>query len=277
MMKRLLYLTGASVFAIAGLNQPVQAATITFDQTITAGANATVDSWPGFIDQYRPPSQFPPPTPPPNPDAFQTQGFTFGGYTLPVTAGRTNPELVIMLDSSACLATVGTTCADDDSLYLAAGDPFSMFIGGGVNFSLTSFDASGFFPPEGCPQYIENPENPAGPPLQLGCDDEQIIYPALFLKVVGVNSTNGLLATQTSPLTFGFASIALIDPAWGNIAKAIFLPVDAQGNVATNRLLALDNINATAVAPAAVPEPASLLLVATGLAGARRWRRRRPA
>ena len=268
--KRLLYLTGVWILVVFGLTQPARASTITFDQAITPGANASVESNP-FIAQYQPPPQ-----PGPNPDAFRTQGFTFGGYTPPVTSGRTDPELIIVLDALMCPANIGVACAtaNDNSDFLLAGDPFSMFIGGGVNFSLTGFDATGFFPQEGCPLYIEDPLQPEGPPLQLGCDDQEVIFPAQFVKVVGVTGANVVLATQISPLTSDFASIALTDPAWANIAKAIVLPVDAQGN-RVERYLAIDNINATAV-PTAVPEPASLLLLTTGLAGAgvRRWRKR---
>ena len=138
----------------------------------------------------------------------------------------------------------------------------------GAGFSLTGFDATGVFPPEGCPQFIEG--------VQLGCDESGVIFPALFIKAVPVGPGNVVLANQISPLTSAFAPILLTDPAWANIQKAIFLPVDAQGNLA-ERIMAIDNINATPTTP--IPEPASLFLLATGLAGAgaRRLRRRRAA
>lgn len=268
MNKRLLYFTSVSILVVCGLSQPARGATITFDQTITPGANATVDSEPGFIDQYNPPDQSVPGAPPPI--AFETQGFVFGGFTLPVTPTRTDTELIIMLDALLCPGNIGTTCASNGTDYLidGGGEPFSMGLPAGAGFSLTGFDATGVFPPEGCPQFIEG--------VQLGCDESGVIFPALFIKAVAVGPGNVVLANQISPLTSAFAPILLTDPAWANIQKAIFLPVDAQGNLA-ERIMAIDNINATPTTP--IPEPASLFLLATGLAGAgaRRLRRRRAA
>ena len=252
-----------AILAILGLSQPAQATIITFDQTITPGANATVNSdIPGLIVEYHTPSQQGMPAP--NPDTFLTQGFTFGGYTPPVTQSRTAPELIIMLNALQCPTLIGTSCAHDASnshFLIDGGEAFSMFIGGSNFFSLSGFDATGLFPPAGCPLFIDG--------VQPGCDDQEVILPALFLKVVGVGAGNVVLGSQTFALTSAFASMVITNPGFTSIQKAIFLPVDAQGNLA-GRIMAIDNINV-----AAVPEPASLLLLGTGLVAVVRHRKRK--
>jgi PEP-CTERM motif len=249
--KRLISLSGVALVAALGLGRTAQAATITFDSTITLGANAGGGGQPGFVDDYQ--------TPNPAifaPDAFRTQGFLFGGYTIPLTGGRTSPDLNIMLDASQCLAQIGVVCANDGSHYLLGTDPFSMFIEG-ANMSMTRFDATGLFDNAGCTL----------------CDPNGTIFPALFIKVMGVRNgapNSGIVADETFALTSGFQTFVLTDPDWANVSKAIFRPVDANGNVVA-RILAVDNINASST----VPEPASFVLLGSGLLGAIARRRRK--
>jgi len=249
LMKRL-YLVGM-VLTILGLTTQAYASSITFDSAITPGANALYIPDP-FVDTYIGPDQGT--CPPscagiPSPVTFTTDGFTFGGFTLPVTTFRTKVELNIMNDASLCATTVGAVCASDGSHYLIGGDPFSIFLSSGVtNFGFFGFDATALFDAKGCP----------------GCSDEGTLFGASFLRVIGVrNGVPGLVADETFALTPGFQSFAVTDPDWGNVSKIVIRPVDANGDL-IDRVFAMDNLQ---LSSSPVPEPASLLLLGTGLAG----------
>jgi hypothetical protein len=236
------------------VSQPAQASGITFDSTITTGSLAVLDpvGSPVFLDTYLTPSQ-----PAANADTFKTQGFTFGGYTPPVTGTtRTSPELDIMLDPSQCSAQSppGVTCASDGSHYLVSTDIFSLFPDAPLNFSISGFDASGLFGPAGCTL----------------CDNQGTIFPAPFIQVIGVRNGLTVVADETFALTFAFQTFTLSDPDWANVGKVIFRPVDASGNT-IGQIMALDNIRATSP----VPEPATVGLMGMGLLGLVLARKRR--
>ena len=79
------------------------------------------------------------------------------------------------------------------------------------------------------------------------------------------------MAQQTFTLSQVFQTFVLNnDPDWSNITRAVFEGLDANG--APDGAVGYDNINATAL-----PEPASLLLLGTGIASLAARRRAKRA
>lgn len=231
----------AFVMGVSGAAGPALAATITFDQTITSPAPPTMP-FGGLLDRYETPSLTPALT-------FETQGFQFGGFTRLVTGpSPTQPELHIILDPTLCPSPpFEAPCVSNGTQYLAADDPFGVSRGMELVYSLSTFDAAQVFGGQ-------SPE----------------ISDATTLQVFGFRLGGVLVAQETFTLSPSFQTFVLTDPDWASVVRTVFLPLDATGAPGG---VAIDNISVQAVQ--AVPEPASLVLLGTGIAGlvARRLRR----
>jgi hypothetical protein len=161
-----------------------------------------------------------------------------------------------MTDATACLDAIGTTCVVGDGTdYLVPGERFSLIVtGSSSTFALASLQAAQLFGPEGCPE----------------CDESGTIPNAAAIRVRGFRA-GALQADETFQLSGAFQTFTLSDPDFANIGRVIFDALDSDGNFLNGTTLyAIDNINARAIT--AVPEPASLMLLGTGLVALARRR-----
>jgi hypothetical protein len=153
----------------------------------------------------------------------------------------TEPEFTILLDPAPCAIFAGGPCVDNGTDYLVAEQPSSLIQAPGV-FSLSSFEASQVF-------------GPTGPCDECGTDATTLDVFGFFGGFFG----GVQVAHQAFQLSFGFQTFTLTGPNWGTLSRVIFVPRDATGAWG---LVAIDNINVSSV-----PEPASFLLLGTGIAG----------
>jgi hypothetical protein len=218
------------------------ATTITFDSPISTAFGASSAGFGGGVGtQYQSSSIFPWP-------GFLTQGFTFGTMTDPI-APNVSRELTLLENPGLCLLNLGIACASGNAHYLGFDLPVSLVQPAGMslaNFSILSFTATQIFPAGGCPT----------------CDGGAGIPNATSIRVSGFRGSN-LVAQQTFALGQGFTLFSLNnDPDWFNVGRVIFEPLGG--------LAGIDNLNVEAV-----PEPASLTLLTTGIVGAGLFVRRR--
>ena len=186
----------------------------------------------------------------------RTQGFNFGGLGTGGTGGigspNSMPGLQIMQDATKCIAVILTPCAaGDGSDYLFTSDRFSLIVPGGPFFAFASFQAMQIFGPDGCPVACSGGNGPV-------VNDASV-------RVRGFRP-GALVADETFALSGALQTFSLSDPDWLNVNRVTFEGLDAGGLPPTgNALYAIDNVNVTANA---VPEPASLVLLGTGLLAA---------
>jgi len=243
--RHLLILAAVLVCFSLAAERSAEAAPITFDAQINSPAPGdpafcplcTPTNSPGLL--YSPTN---------TPLAFSTQGFNFGGSTQGVTATTTMPELAIISDPSKCAPVLGTPCPSDGTNYLATVETFGVFAPGVNGFGISSFQASQLFVAGIC----------------VLCDLGDVLENATSIRVTGFqNGQMNIVAQQTFLLSSSFQTFILSNPNWMNVNRVVFEPLNANGESVSG--VAIDNIDVTV--PVAVPEPASLLLLATGMAG----------
>src|SRR5581483_1315062 len=157
----------AAVLILAGPVRPAHATLITFDSAITplSVGSPVLDS-PGVLVY---------PVVPPSGNAFATQNFVFGGFTIGVTPTNTTPDPSIV-DSSVCPVGFCT-----NGHFLAMSDPLAM------NSSL--------------PNTLMSISNLLA--TQVPAEADTDIPTATLLRVVGFRF-GAIVADETFPLAVGF-------------------------------------------------------------------------
>ena len=230
-----------------GSVRTASATTITFDGNIASPQPPQVFgsvAHPDVDEDYTAPGV------PPSPNlAFATQGYNFGGFIagLPGRATNSTPTLSIIKDAANCPdITGGSPCAVDGSQYLATEEEFGFVRSTPGTFAFKSFDIGAIFP-KGCP----------------GCDGGAGLGNITDIDVFAF--LNGqVVAQQDFDLTglVGFETLVLSDPGFANVARIAFTTNGPHGAAALDNFVVQDT----------VPEPATLLLLGTGIAAVARKR-----
>ncbi len=233
---------------------PALAATITFDSPITTtlpGQPTSFDPL-GRVNEYVPAAA--------NAITLTTQGFNIGTFTNGVP-NTPVAGVAISLDPAWCPPDNGSNCVDNGTDYLAFALAISFSSATNSPFPLTSFAASSLL----------ETNNPC-PDCNLGLG----LFNAAQVRVYGFRAGQ-IVAQQVFALGYGFQNFFTnSDPDWMNLGRVVFEPLDAGGAPGLAGIngccfMALDDITTSA----AVPEPASVFLLGTGLASLLYRRRRR--